>query len=400
MKKTIIGLVAALFIGQGAMAQSTPEITYVEDPSQGYLFNRFQDNWFISAEGGINYYFDANNKARKLMDRFSPNAGIWVGKWFSPIVALRAGANFTQIKGLSFNGGAGYYGTFKDGNTLYNKYARNEFSANLDAMVNLTNWWCGYRPGRVYNAILYAGVGYDFQYVPKWTRGTRDGWEKGHDKNLTGHVGLINNFNLTKNFAIYLDVRAGLYGESFEVKYPGKEHIDLQAYLGVTYTFNKATWNAPVVAVIPEIPDCSAIEAQLQAANAQIASLQAQLRDCLNRPVQVVEKGVEGPLCTIYYTIGSSKLNRVDTKVLGAVAEVMKSNPNQTYVVTGWADNYTGTEQINVRLRKARAAGVEKVLLRNGVNPSQLDVTTNNGNLNDMGAKMVSLDRAVTITKK
>ena len=29
--------------------------------------------------------------------------------------------------------------------------------------------------------------------------------------------------------------------------------------------------------------------------------------------------------------------------------------------------------------------------------PSQLDVTTNNGNLNDMGEKFVSLDRAVTI---
>lgn len=90
----------------------------------------------------------------------------------------------------------------------------------------------------------------------------------------------------------------------------------------------------------------------------------------------------------------------MDNKVLGAVAEVMKQNPDQKYTVTGWADNYTGTEAVNERLRHARANGVEKVLLRNGVDASQLNVTVNNGNLNDMGEKFVSLDRAVTIEKK
>lgn len=90
-------------------------------------------------------------------------------------------------------------------------------------------------------------------------------------------------------------------------------------------------------------------------------------------------------------------MSRVDNKVLGAVAEVMKQNPDQKYTVTGWADNYTGSDRVNDRLRHARANGVEKVLLRNGVNPSQLDVTVNSGNLNDMGEKFVSLDRAVTI---
>ena len=159
MKKSILlGFVAALFMGQSAMAQSAQEITYVEDPSQGYILNNFSDNWFISAEGGINYYFDRNNSERSFLDRFSPNAGIWVGKWFSPIIGLRAGANFTQIKGMGTDGGYGWYGTFQDGNTVYDKYKRNEFGAQLNAMLNLTNWWCGYRPGRVYNGILYAGV--------------------------------------------------------------------------------------------------------------------------------------------------------------------------------------------------------------------------------------------------
>ena len=32
--------------------------------SQGYLFNRFKDNWFITAEGGVNYQFSKTDIAR------------------------------------------------------------------------------------------------------------------------------------------------------------------------------------------------------------------------------------------------------------------------------------------------------------------------------------------------
>ncbi len=392
-KSSILGLVAALFIGQSAMAQSTQEITYTEDPSQGYLVNSFSDNWFISAEAGVNYHFKSNNSERPFFRRFSPNAGFWVGKWFSPIIGMRAGFNFTSVKSLSHGMETGYDGPYKK----WNGFKRNEFGGNIDAMINLTNWWCGYRPGRVYNGILYGGAGLNAQYIPKFDRrGNRDGWENGDNTNLTAHVGLINNFALSKNFSVYLDLRGVLLTDEYTPAAPQKMKMDLQAYVGVTYNFNKTGWNAPVVPVIPEIPNCDAVEARLQAANARIADLEGQLRDCLNRPVEKVE-AKEGPLCTIYYTIGKSNISRVDRKVLGAVAEMMKQNPNQKYTVTGWADNYTGSEQVNVRLRHARANGVEKVLLRNGVNPSQLDVTTNNGNLNDMGEKFVSLDRAVTI---
>ncbi|MDE6369946.1 MAG: OmpA family protein [Duncaniella sp.] len=399
MKKSIfLGLVAALFMGQSAMAQSVQEIVYVEDASQGYTFNNFSDNWFISAEGGINYYFDRGNKARNLMDRFSPNAGIWVGKWFSPIVGLRLGGNFTQLKGIGTDGGYGFYGYFTKDGVVYDKYKRNEFGAQFSALVNLTNWWCGYRPGRCYNAIFYAGAGYNFVYLPDYNaKGQRDGWARGGDDNLTANVGLINNFNLNDHIALYVDIRAGLFTDDYTYVAPRKSRIDLAAYLGLTYNFNKTTWSAPIVPIIPEIPNCDEVEARLQAANGRIADLERQLRDCLNRPVQTVVEKEEGPLCTIYYTIGSSRISRVDNKVLNAVANVMKADTNKKYTVTGYADNYTGTPAVNDRLRQARANGVERVLLRNGVNASQLTVNTNDANLFGQGKEYVSLDRAVVI---
>ena len=396
MKKSLIfGFLAAMFIGQSAMAQSQQEIIYVEDASQGYTFNQFSSNWFISAEGGINYYYRSNNSERKFADRFSPNAGLWVGKWFSPIVGLRGGFNFTQVKSLGNGAGVGYYGEFEN----YDKFKMNEFSAQFNALVNLTNWWCGYRPGRVYNGIVYGGFGLNFPYAPKWVQGgRRDGWERHKNGMISASAGLINSFNVSNNVALYLDLRVQNMTTDMQYATRDKNRFDLQAYVGVTYNFNKNTWTAPIVPVIPEIPNCDEVEARYQAAQGRIADLERQLRDCLNRPVQQVTKEVEeGPLCTIYYTIGSSRISRVDAKVLNAVANVMKSNTNTKYTVTGYADNYTGSDAVNDRLRQARAKGVEKVLLRNGVNASQLDVTTNNSNLFGEGKEYVSLDRAVTI---
>ena len=83
--------------------------------------------------------------------------------------------------------------------------------------------------------------------------------------------------------------------------------------------------------------------------------------------------------------------------MLESVANVMKADTNKKYTLTGWADNYTGTEQINIRLRKNRVETVKKQLVKYGVADGQLNATTNNGNRVDLGDKCLTLDRAVTI---
>ena len=150
-----------------------------------------------------------------------------------------------------------------------------------------------------------------------------------------------------------------------------------------------------MVPVCPEVPDCSAIEARLQAANARIADLERQLQDCLNRPVEKAECPAM-PLTTIYYPIGKSSLSTREVNVLRAVASVMKES-GKTYTLTGWADNYTGTEAINARLRAKRAEGVKDLLVRSGVDASRLSVAENSGNRMGEGDQFVALDRAVTI---
>lgn len=58
MKKiTLLAAACALFFAPAAVAQEAQEVQYVEDATQGYLMNSFKDNWFITAQGGVNVYF-------------------------------------------------------------------------------------------------------------------------------------------------------------------------------------------------------------------------------------------------------------------------------------------------------------------------------------------------------
>lgn len=400
-KATLLALGCALFMGQSMMAQSdSNEVTYTEDTTQGLVTNSFKSNWFIQGQGGVSFFLSHADVHRKWSDRFAPAANLYVGKWFTPVFGGRVGGEFLGCKGLSdFDYTIGAIPQRVD---KWWKTYTNEIGVTFDLMVNLTNWWCGYNPNRVYNATFYFGGGGYWTMSHKYVEQAdgsykKDGWSNDHDRILTIRAGLLNQFRLNKHLQLNLDLRfSGMDGHYDEAETINRTYGSLQAYLGLTYNFSPCGWHAPVVPVCPEPENCDALRARLAAADARIADLEAQLRDCLNRPVEKVQ-AEKAPLATIYYPIGVSRLTREDQNVLGAIANVMKDNSKTNYVLTGWADNYTGTDQINIRLRKARVNGVYDFLVKKGVPASQLTATTNNGNLCDLGEKYVALDRAVTI---
>lgn len=399
MKKVaLIACACALFFGaQSVVAQEAQVTEYASDPAQGYLFNRFQDNWFVTAEGGASLTFSHYASELNFGKRLAPAASIYVGKWFSPIIALRAGVNYFGQHGVSE---AGYPGTTTEvvSNALYRQNV-NQFGLSFDAMLNLTNWWCGYKPARIYNAVAYVGLGGYLTYGHTYTNGSDNGWKNLHNNIIGARVGIINSFNVSKQVALSLDVRyVMLEGHANAANYgDGANLSGLQAFIGVTYNFKKRDWSAPVVPICPEPENCDALRARLAAADARIADLEKQLKDCLNRPVETVVESTGGPLASVYFPIGVSRLSNENKRVVKAIANVMTQNSDKKYVVTGWADNYTGSDAVNKRLRKNRAENVAKVLYANGVAESQIEVTTNDGNYADLGEKCVALERAVTI---
>lgn len=409
MKKIFLAIAGLLFIGQASFAQTTEivsvseeEIAYVQDPTQGYMLNPFKANWFIQAQGGAGVLFTHGDSEMKFTNRITPAASLYFGKWFSPVMGLRLGVDWSMNKGLAEAGTALINPYSGDDKNLYSQHYMH-VGPVFDAMLNLTNWWCGYKPGRVYNISFYVGAGAYATLARQYNEDGRTGYKDARDFVLTARTGLINTFNIGKHWAIQLDLRALIFDNHVDDKLTNynENAFKAEAYLGFTYNFGKSYWTAPVVPVCPPAENCNAYRAALAAAEAQIADLDAQLKACLNRPVEVITEEVNnGPVATIYFPIGVSRLTSADRRVLNAVAQVMMANEGTDYVVTGWADNFTGTDRINANLRKNRAENVAKQLQKAGVKASQISTTTNEANLYGADKKFVALDRCATINVK
>ena len=394
MKRLILSTVVLASMA-GTIPASAQEITYVEDCAQGILLNPNKDNWFITARGGANFSLGPNDSKAPFKDRIGSTASIFAGKWLTPTFGLRFGASMSEVRGAT--SATGFYvdqahGQFDNG--FYHKkyYA---WGVEVDGLINMTNWIMGYKKGRVYNAVVHGGVG------SMWAlRHEADGkggfdWSyKRHNRVFYVNLGLQNNFNLGKGFEAFIDIE-GQANDWARVDYL----VNLTA--GITYNFPKREWDCPITAVCPtrKYTDAEgdALQAQLADADNRIAQLQNELDNCRKRPVANTTMSDCDGLATIYYPINVSALSKSDKSVLTAIAQVMKSNPETRYQLTGWADNYTGNENINTRLRHARVDGVKAFLIGCGVNPSQLESDINNSELTQFGARAASLDRAVTI---
>jgi len=417
MKKiTLMALACAMFMAPAVA--NAQEVTYVEDPAQGYTFNRFQDNWFVGVLGGAGVMMSKYDSGVDFGKRLGWKGNLVVGKWFSPIVGLRIGGEFNQMKGATMIPAYGEMGVRTDMNDKLNGKAGNAFQyfnnigAFGDAMINVTNWWCGYRPGRIYNAIPYVGASIHWAFY-RANNGAGD-WEyagqakkdgqKRYARNLSLRAGLLNTFAVSKHVDILLDLRFEMMQEHVDgagnrtwVEYPS-------ALLGLAYKFNKTDWTAPVVPVCPTYKytdaEGDALVARLQAADRKIADLEDQLRRCGQTPPPGPAPAKDAPLATVYFPINVSKIVGVQNDIVDAVANVMKDE-NKNYMLTGWADNYTGNDKINTRLRKDRVATVKNALVGKGVAADRLNTQINDSNRPDVdnGPKTAPLSRAVTIER-
>ena len=87
-------------------------------------------------------------------------------------------------------------------------------------------------------------------------------------------------------------------------------------------------------------------------------------------------------------------------EIVEAVSEVMKGE-NNDYRLIGWADNYTGNDDINIKLRHDRVNGVKNALVDRGVDGGRLDTETNDDNHPYCTSLQTApLGRCVTINRK
>lgn len=374
-------LTGALLLG-ASIPTIAQEVTYVEDPSQGYLINKATSNWFVSADGGVNFLLGKEIQGGNLKDNIGSQGAIYVGKWVTPVVGARLGYKFLNAKG--------------DLNLVHEESAIDpkkinlkDNQAKLDLLINLTNWFCGYKSGRTYNAVAHLGGGYS------WINQSLSGVSENLGETGFINLGLQNSVRVWRNLDIYLDLGYDL----FRCKNYSNVFENFAVSLGATVNIGTDTWNSPITAVCPvwKYTDAEgdALVARLAQAEAKITSLQTQLDECMKNVVK--ETPVVKDVATLYYPINRYDITSREKIILKSVAAVMKENSSKHYILTGWADNYTGTEKVNNRIRTKRVEGVKNYLLKCGVSASQIDVRTDAANLTDFGLKGAPMDRAVTI---
>ncbi|WP_314055322.1 OmpA family protein [Porphyromonas catoniae] len=396
LKKIFVGALACLCVGQALHAQETTDSVYTVEVKDANKYkvetNLFSSNWFFGLGVGGQMYFGDHDKQMKFLDRITPNFEVYFGKWFTPGIGVRFGANGYEIKGLSgYNRGLNkHYGFVKVPKKHYawvgegpGRYELLETSmkyihAHGDVMFNVTQMICGYNETRFYSLIPYLGVGFATSLEASSVTGRNS-----HE--VTGSIGVINRFRINSAWDINLDIRGAYTGdhfdqEDFSIDASGQYKPSsgrfgeglLTATLGVSYNFPKRGWDRSTITTIRVNENVlEGLRNRLGEAERMNEDLRKQLEEALNRPV--TEATVTTMPLLVTFPINRWTLSNKDRVNLGFLADALKANPKLVYSISGYADKGTGSVKRNIFLARKRAEVVYDCLIKEfGVSESQL----------------------------
>lgn len=391
MKKLVITL--ALMLSAGAMfAQTDNTQTTSKVRFNHFETNRFIDNWELSADAGVQTMYKLPNKKDgvKLNPQgfgkdFTLDVDAYLTKWITPVFGVRlgfAGLNFTNY----FLTKTDQVNNNEDGTE--NKV--NYFVIHGDFLMNLTNWICGYKADRFYNAIAFVGVGY-----ANSSKGNDDYAYSGHNNEWAMPVGLLNRFRLCDAWSINLELRDILVRQLFDNSDERGAVVNdkigniLSATAGLTYRFpTKRDFNYFDKSAYDN--KISGLEKDLQSAQDQNSEYQKQLdkyKQALDDETRAKNEALQKaakqtPAMTnndvslsIFFPINSAKISDKNTINVKFLANAIKaSSKDKVFTVTGYADKQTGTEEGNLELSQKRAESVYNALVNEGIDKSKLKI--------------------------
>ncbi|MBQ9255054.1 MAG: OmpA family protein [Bacteroidales bacterium] len=393
MKKLVIALAFVLTAGT-MFAQDQTRQRW-----SNFETNRFIDNWDISLGAGVQTMFVLPNEKdgydlnpEGFGKDFTLAIDAALTKWVTPIIGVRLGF-----------AGLGYTNYFNSATTESNKNENKYWTLHGDLMMNLTNWICGYRHNRTYNAILFVGVGYGASYLDD---------DNAIDSDLDANrewsmpVGLINRFRLSDAWSLNIELRDLIVRNAFSnynnnVNGPASSEYGaaniLSVTAGVTYRFgskdNFKSRNFVAYAPIDKSAfdnRIASLEKDLQNEKDQNAEYQRQLerykkaldeetraknealaKAAKNNPVMVNDDVT----LSIFFPIGSAEVSDKNQVNIQYMADVIKaSKSSKVYTVTGYADKATGSENRNLELSQQRAEAVRDALINAGVDANKVKV--------------------------
>ncbi len=349
MKKISLLLMSVL-VAFGISAQETQNVSH----GDVFLKNQASDNWFMSLAGGTNMYFGSGSKDQDFVDALGWQGQLAVGKWNSPKWGARFAINVGQQE---------HY------NTGDNYMTDSFVHPHLDLMWNVTNAAVGYRADRVYNFIPYFGVGYIYGMDKDFNKVNPDGdLFKDQNQGLTWNLGIINDFRLSNNFSIFVELAAttvqGSFGRTYSDIPVGDYDWDVigQALVGVKFGLGgKQDFTTAELMDYNLINDLNSQINRLRAENENLSKRPEFCPECPEVEPQVAVESVYVPN-VVFFRLNSATIDRQQQISVYNTAEYLKSNPNATVEIVAYADRQTGTPDYNMKLSERRAKAVADAL--------------------------------------
>ena len=333
-----------------------------------YETNRFGDNWFIGAGGGINILLNEGYDIR-----ISPSIDANLGKWFTPAVGMRIGYQGFQTGAWSDQATALAPVLDTEQGQYLTKLGYMYFHG--DFLWNMSDALGGYKETRFWNLVPYAHVGFFRTYgLDNSTYANNE---------IAAGAGLLHNLRLVERLDLVIDMRATLVNGRV-IQSDGVAILpSVTAGLAVDLGWPAFTRTSTIVAAVEAANEeraailetaMAAMEvanAALEVENAGLAkensALKKQVNTLKNQPKMDYTTFFDemGP-ATLYFNIGQAVLNEKELAHLDFLAknliEKVDKNTKIYLTVMGSADGNTGGAKRNQQLSEARGKYVFDIL--------------------------------------
>lgn len=339
-----------------------------------YETNRFGDNWFIGAGGGINLFWSEGLDADNM--KIAPSIDFNFGKWFTPAIGMRVG--YQGINSQVWSDTPTLLGPTRDADSQMYLEKFGYMYIHGDFLWNMSDALGGYKQTRFWNFVPYLHAGYFRSYG-------LDNVDFS-DNEIAAGVGLLHNLRLVERLDLIVDMRAtavnarvrGATGVAVLPTVTMGLAVDLgwPAFVRTSTVLGEfeemtidqiAALEAAALAL--EIANESLQEenAMLNASNGKLSKEVKTLKAKANDPVFTADAFFEamGP-AVVYFNIGKTVLDPKEMSHMDFIADNILTKVDQDtkihITVAGTADGTTGTLKRNQYLSKARGEYVMNLL--------------------------------------
>ena len=310
----------------------------------------FWDNWSMGIQGGATMKMSGTGFFKSARPAF----GLTLGKQWTPILGI-------DIQGM------GYVNTTNSSTMI------DASDVSLIGRMNLMNLFAGYNGmPRPFEVETVTGLGWLHHYMNGG----------GDTDDLSARVGLNFNFNLGDDAAWTLGIKPAVVF-NLTGEYPSKKmafnrnHADMEILLGLTYHFADGEGNrhfALMNAVDPialaamneEINGLREVvvakDVELVGLADELLTVQNQLNEARNKEVEAAGQTIKILESVVAFPFNQSDVQASQMPSLEHVANYLKSNPDASITVNGYASP-EGTEEYNLQLSQRRADAVKNILV-------------------------------------